>query len=795
MNIGDRLQRALGDAYVIERELGGGGMSRVFLATERSLGRQVVVKVVTGDAATGISIDRFQREIQLAASLQQANIVPLLAAGDADGVPYYTMPFVQGESLRQRLTLGTPIPLSECIGIARDVARALSYAHARGIVHRDIKPDNVLLSHGAAVVTDFGIAKAVSASRAAGDAAALTQTGTAIGTPAYMAPEQIGGDPEVGPKADLYAWGCLVHELLSGAPPFVRATPQGILVAHLTEAPPPLRPLRDDVPAALESLVQRCLAKDPGDRPASADDVLRSLEGMMTASGGTTAMPAAPSRSNRWIMGVGALTLIVVLGIGAVLGRRSGASAGDAAALTGERPSVAVLAFTDRSSGRDQEFLGDGIAETLISALANVPGLDVAARTSAFSFKGKDTDVREIANALGVQAVLEGSVQRSGERLRVTAQLVRAADGVSLWSQTFDRDAADIFAVQDEVARAVVAALDAKLLAGATTGPIGTRDPAAYDLFLQGRGLAARRGTANVTQAVNLLQRALVRDSSFAAAWAALGEAYILQGFYSDVPSGETLQRARAATQRALAIAPRQADALANDAYLRLLIDWDARASDSAFQLAIEVAPGNANAHKWRADVLDILGDPKGGLASTMTAYRLDPLSPIIVGNVAGLYGSTGDRASELTWTNRALTLDPDMPFALRGGSFLAFDRADSTEFFRLSERLERASTRSGVPVTTLRRAWREGGPMRVATVQSAEFARRGLAFERALWALRGNDRAAALRAVEAALAARDGWSVFLGQYLLQYQDDPEFLALLRRAGHPWAARGPRLLR
>ena len=245
----DRLAAALAGRYRIERELGGGGMSRVFVAREAGLDREVVIKVLPDDVAAGVSLDRFSREIQLAASLQQANIVPLLAAGDAAGVPYYAMPYVQGESLRGRLSQPPRLTVAECTGILRDVARALSYAHARGVVHRDIKPDNVLLSHGAAVVTDFGIAKAVSASRTVGGGDTLTQAGTSLGTPAYMSPEQVAGDPGVDHRADLYAWGCMAYELLAGEPPFVRESAARVLAAHLADAPVPLAERRPEVPA------------------------------------------------------------------------------------------------------------------------------------------------------------------------------------------------------------------------------------------------------------------------------------------------------------------------------------------------------------------------------------------------------------------------------------------------------------------------------------------------------------------------------------------------------------------
>ena len=291
MDLGQQLQNTLGTAYTLDRELGGGGMSRVFVADERRLNRKVVIKVLSPELAAGVSAERFEREIQLAASLQQANIVPILAAGDTDGLPFYTMPYVEGQSVRSRLSASGPLPVADTVGILRDVAKALSYAHERGVVHRDIKPDNVLLSGGTAVVTDFGIAKAISAARAPSDGGTLTQLGTSIGTPAYMAPEQAAGDPDVDHRADIYSLGCMAFEMLTGQTPFQGRSPAKMLAAHMMEAPASVSELRPDVPASLVAVIARCLAKDPADRPQSGAEVAHALDAVTTGSG--AAMPAA----------------------------------------------------------------------------------------------------------------------------------------------------------------------------------------------------------------------------------------------------------------------------------------------------------------------------------------------------------------------------------------------------------------------------------------------------------------------------------------------------------------------
>ena len=290
MALREQLQDTLGSAYTITRELGGGGMSRVFVAREESLRRNVVVKVLPPELLAGVNAERFDREIELAAGLQHPHIVPVLTAGQMKGVPYYTMPFVDGESLRGRLTTEGALPMTEVIGILRDVAKALAYAHERGIVHRDIKPDNVLLSGGSAVVTDFGIAKALSAARTVAPGGTLTQVGTSIGTPAYMAPEQAAADPATDHRADIYSFGCLGYEMIAGRPPFLAKSPQKLLAAQMGEIPQPVSELRPDAPAALAQLVMKCLAKDADDRPQRATDIVRVLE-TVTSSAGHDAMP------------------------------------------------------------------------------------------------------------------------------------------------------------------------------------------------------------------------------------------------------------------------------------------------------------------------------------------------------------------------------------------------------------------------------------------------------------------------------------------------------------------------
>jgi len=453
-----QLQGALGASYTLDRELGGGGMSRVFVAQEEALSRKVVVKVIAPELAEGMSLERFAREVRLAARLQHANIVPVLAAGASVGLPYYTMPFVDGLSLRARLQQGA-LPIPEVVSILRDVARALAYAHAQGVVHRDIKPENVLLSGGAAVVTDFGIAKALVASRVPGAApagamtsAGITSAGSSLGTPAYMAPEQAVGDPSTDHRADIYAWGVVAWELLAGAHPFDgRSTAHALVAAHVRDTPPSIAERRRDVPASLAALVMRCLEKDPGRRPASAAELLEALDAVATP-----APTLASGRHRLTTLGIAAsvITVIAVGAIGATIARRRGGerAAATVAARTLDSAStsaksLAVLPFGSVGGDTANLYFAEGIADELTTALARLPGLKLAGRSSAARFKQRGASAQEIGAALSVGAVLDGTVRRAGDRIRVSAELTSASDGHLIWKESYERELKDVFAV------------------------------------------------------------------------------------------------------------------------------------------------------------------------------------------------------------------------------------------------------------------------------------------------------------------------------------------------------------
>jgi serine/threonine-protein kinase len=637
-------------------------MSRVFVAEERALGRRVVVKVLSPDLAVGVSTERFAREIRLAARLQQANIVPLLAAGESLGLPYYTMPFVEGRSLRHRLASGEAISISEAVNILRDVARALSYAHDHGVVHRDIKPENVLLSGDAAVVTDFGIAKAISASRTTGFGSTLTAVGSAIGTPAYIAPEQALGDSDTDHRADIYSVGCLAYELLAGRPPFHGRTAQQMLAAHIHEAPVPVESLRGDTPAQVATLVARCLSKDPSARPQSAREILQALDAVATPAA-IAAPPAALSRtrSRTVLVTTGVLTLAAIVAIGLVVSARQ-----RAAALEATR-ALAVMPFVNVGSDTTQEYFADGVAVDLTNALSKVPGLRLTSRSLAFSYKGKPIDVRTIGKQLQVGAVLEGTVQRANGRVRVTAQLTRTADGFALWSNGYEREAKDLFVVQDDIARAIAAELQRTLagpLPGSSSRPVvaGTANFEAYDLYLRGVYLLEHRGPG-VAKSVDYLRGAIAKDSGFARAFGTLSEALELMPYFSDTPAQSVEPPAVAAAERALALDPTVVEAhiglaMARDHAFR----W--KEAEIEYRRALSLDSNSAVAHlQFGRHLLQRAFIPEAWV-QFRRATQLDPVSGTAFVWLAHCYSLSGMHDSALIVGRHARALDPGLQLA-----------------------------------------------------------------------------------------------------------------------------------
>ena len=456
MSLESAIQTHLGTTYAIQTELQGGGMSRVWIADDTQLNRKVVIKVLNPALAATVSIQRFQREIMVVAKLNHPNIVPILSAGEVDGLPYFIMPYIEGESLRGRIVRG-PLSLRETVGILKDAARALAYSHSQGIVHRDMKPDNILLAGTAAVVTDFGVAKAVSAARDRGVAYGQTITGVGIslGTPQYMAPEQAAADPNADHRVDIYALGIVAYEMLVGSPPFHGRTPQALLAAQLTELPPPLSSRRYDVPLALNEMVMRCLEKDPADRPKSASDLVRVLESPEAISG-PVAMTKDAKAKRRWNtvstalttgLGIAALAALVIWSLWPDRPAPAASSDGTSAGTSAPPPAVTSVRVPRATAiGPQSGEMAAAITVSLQTALTQA-GLRVLSDTGTALSAGSGTS----------PLMLETTVQRSGDRARAQVRLLRGDS--SLWADQLDFRVADSFSAQDSIVARVLRAV------------------------------------------------------------------------------------------------------------------------------------------------------------------------------------------------------------------------------------------------------------------------------------------------------------------------------------------------
>ncbi len=583
-DITQRLNAALSDRYIVERELGSGGMAVVFLAHDKKPNRPVALKVLRPELAAAIGIERFLREIEIAAKLTHPNILTLHDCGEADGLLYYTMPYVTGESLRDRIERDKQLPISDALAITREVADALNYAHSAGIVHRDIKPENVLFQAGHAMVSDFGIACAVSV--AGGER--LTETGFAIGTPAYMSPEQATADRELDARSDIYSLGCMLYEMLAGDPPFTASTAQALLARKSIGQVPAISAVRETVPRHVEQAITQALARVPADRYASALEFSAALQ-----------------------------------------------EAADSNARTADRSAIAVLPFTNMSADPENEYFSDGITEEIINAVAGIPDLRVTARTSAFQFKGKEYDIREIGRKLNVGTVLEGSVRKAGHKVRVTAQLINVADGYHLWSERFDRDLEDVFAIQDEISLAIADRLQSEFASAQQertelTAESRPPNPAAYDAYLRGRyhrqrmfagGDAIERTAASYREAIEL-------DPTFALPYSALAELHIVLAIgFAVQPSRELMPEAKQAADRALSLNPNLAEAQLARALVAMYYDWDYTTAKAGIDRALAINPNFVDGHFWSEFYYTYVErDFDQAVAANRRAHELDPL-------------------------------------------------------------------------------------------------------------------------------------------------------------------------
>ena len=676
----EQLKRAVADRYRVEVEIGRGGMATVYRAHDLKHDRSVALKVLRPELAASLGTERFLREITLTARLDHPHILPLLDSGEAGGLLYYVMPFVEGESLRARLDREKQLSLDDALRIAREVADALSYAHQHGIVHRDIKPENILLARGHARVADFGIARAVTA--AGGQT--LTETGLAVGTPAYMSPEQAGGEREIDARTDVYSLGAVVYEMLAGQPPYTGATAGAILSRKAMEPVPSLRVVRETVPATVEQAVTKALAKTPADRFGSAQQFAEALEKQVLKSeerrGKAASLFAIP-----YSLGLG---LLAVAAVAAFLLIANGGGAG--------RPrieSLAVLPLENHSGDAQQDYLAAGMHEALILDLGRLSGLKrVSARGSVMRYQNTKRSPKEIGSELGVDALISGTVQRSGDRVRITAHLVRASDEEPLWSDEYEREFRDVLALQDEVVGAIAREVRLQLSASERAGLSRARqvNPDAYEAYLKGRFQLNKFTPESFQKSLGLLQQAVAIDSTEPLAWAGLSQAYGLMELFTPAPRADAIPRAKAAALKALELDETLADAHVALADITAN-EWDYPRAQRSYLRALELNPNLPDAHIHYSWYLSTFGTADSAIATMKRGVALDPLSPLYTAWLAGMYWEFGRFDDAIREANKAMELQADFPVAL---FVLGLAHLDKGEHAKAIEYHERAVAR-----------------------------------------------------------------------------------------------------
>jgi serine/threonine protein kinase/tetratricopeptide (TPR) repeat protein len=610
MGPGDRLGH-----YTVVSLLGMGGMGAVYRATDTTLGRDVALKVLPPDmAADRERLERFRHEARVVAALSHPNIVTLYSVEHADGTHFLTMELVQGRTL-DVLMAERPLPIDHVAEIARQIAEAVASAHNTGIVHRDLKPANVVVDDsGRAKVLDFGLAKTGPA-RVGADSPTvqLTRLGTLVGTPTYMSPEQVKG-LDVDHRSDIFSLGVMLYEMVTGNRPFHGRSDAELASSILRDTPPPVTDARPSAPTELACVIRRCLEKEPSARIASMTEVADALR---------------QPRDGRVPLG----------------------------------PSVAVLPFENLSADPDNEFFADGLAEELLNALTHIDGLRVAARTSSFSFKRTTTDIAEVGAKLNVATVLEGSVRRAGNRVRVTVKLVDVANGFQLWSERYDRAMADIFDLQDEIARAVAERFKLTLTAlrSARLVKVATTSVNAYELYLRGRALLFKRGR-HVAEGIDCLRRAVNLDPGFAAAWAGLADVHSVRGYWGMAPPGETMPKSLTAARRAIQLDPHLAEAHSALAVALLLWERDYVAADAAFRRCLELTPADTQGRCWYAlfNLQCVQRRFEKGVAEARKALAADPLSAYATAILALTLALAGQTAEAVEEGRLATQRDPD---------------------------------------------------------------------------------------------------------------------------------------
>jgi eukaryotic-like serine/threonine-protein kinase len=746
------LANSLADRYTIERLLGHGGMATVHLAEERKHKRKVAIKVLKQEFGASVGAERFLREIGIAARLSHPHIVPLIDSGESDGSLYYVSPYVPGGSLRDRLNRERKLPIDDALRITNEVGTALDYAHRNGFVHRDVKPENILFADDHALLADFGIAHV--ASSAAEEP--LTLGGLALGTPEYMSPEQASGESDIGVAGDIYGLACVFYEMLAGEPPFKGATPRATMAKQVTERARPLRTLRPDAPAGFERVLEKALAKDPAQRFATIVDFCDALS-------------RARSEPNRPF------------------------------AMTTR--TIAVLPFVNASPDPDNEYLSDGITDELINALAKVDGLRVASRTSVFALKGRPQDVRAIGALLEASEVLEGTVRRSGDNLRITVQLTSTDDGHLMWSERYDRMLHDVFAIQDEIARTIVTTLRSTSFGDiAPTAPSRhTGNVQAYGLYLRGRYAWNKRTSEGVIEGIKYFEEAIAVDPTYALAYTGLADSYSLHIDYRNVPVHEGHEKAKFYARKAIALDESLAEAHASLAWSLFIYDWDWDNAAREFRRAIELDPRYAPAHQWYAFMLASEQKFEEALLEGHTAQENDPASVSVRRSLGYCYLYARKFEQARYHLDRAIAMNPTAEESYRiQGLILTFQQQFPAAERVLREALALAPEGGTYTKVTLGYALAAAGDPAYALQIAAELEEKVKSeyvspVELSIIYIALSEKEKALDWASRAVDERRGWAAYLRVHPIvdPLRGEPRFDALIQRMQFDATAAGP----
>jgi len=761
----DRLTAALAARYHIEREIGSGGMATVYLAQDPKHDRKVAVKVLKPELAAAVGGERFLSEIKVTANLQHPNILPLFDSGEVKGFLFFVMPYVEGEALQARLQREGQRPVEEALTIATQILGALAYAHKRGIVHRDIKPANILLGDEHAFLADFGVAKAVYGA----EGATLTQTGGVVGTPLYMSPEQAAGENALTGAADIYAMGCVLYEMLAGHPPFSGPNAQGILARHMADPPPPLGTVRPSMSPDLTHAVALALEKSPADRFASAELFRAALMKGLAESGAQVRV----RREGGLPPGV------------------SPSSGVDNASGPAKR-TIAVLPLQNMSGDPSQAFFADGMTEALITDLAKIQDFRVTSRTSVMRYRETTKSIPEIARDLGVDLILEGSVIRAEDQVRVTAQLIDVATDAHLWAESYDRRVTNILSLQTEVAREVAQEVKGRLSTQdrARLGAQRSVDPAAHDAYLKGRHFWNLRGD-NIQKGLQWFRRSLELDPEYAPAHAGIADTYALLGFYGVMRPLDAMPKAKEAARRALELDDQLGEPHACLGYVHTVFDWRWGDAEREFRKAFELNPSNGSYWYWHANLLGAVGRLDEAIDLLEKGLEYDPLN-IYMHMHLGLTLFTAGRYSEAEEAyKRSLELEPTLHGARSSLGLVYHFQGRTDEGLREMIRGVEESGRQQFNLWFLGSTYADLGRVEDAEALLSEMMERRKrefvfnGFIASIHALLGH-KDEAFRWLDLAFEEREfvlaGWGLHLPSWTFRgLEDDPRFIEILDR--------------